>query len=126
MKHLILITLAAILLGLASCSSTSPSNIPTDLSAAQILQLGQNAESMGQYKDAETYFITTIQRYGMDNTVYVEARYELGNCYLKEKKYDLAKGCFTEILSIYEDTAAGALPGAFLKLAKIGLSKIPE
>ncbi|MBQ9630365.1 MAG: hypothetical protein IJR49_02130, partial [Treponema sp.] len=52
--------------------------------------------------------------------------YELGNVYLKQKKYQLAYDAFKEIESLYEAADAGVLPGAFQKLAKIGLSKIPE
>ncbi len=126
MKRLFLIITAVLSLGFISCKTTDTKNIPADLSAAQLLQLGQDAESSSNYKDAETYFLTTIQRFGLDNSTYVEARYELGNCFLKEKKYDEAQACFTEILSIYEDAAIGTLPPAYQKLAKIGLEKIPE
>ena len=126
MKRFVLIISAVLLLGLASCKTTEVENIPADLTAAQLLQLGQDAESASQYKAAEKYFVTTIQRFGLDNAIYVEARYELGNCYLKEKKFDMAKGCFTEILSMYENSGIGELPAAFQKLANIGLGKIPE
>jgi len=126
MKRFLLILSALMLLGLTACKTTEVENIPADLTAAQLLQLGQDAESLSQYKAAEKYFVTTIQRYGLDNAIYVEARYELGNCYLKEKKYDMAKGCFTEILSIYETSTVGELPPAFQKLATIGMGKIPE
>jgi len=126
MKRLALILSTAVILLAVSCKTVEVKDIPTDLSASQLLQLGQDAESSSQYKSAESYFLTVIQRYGMDNAIYVEARYELGNCYLKEKKYDQAKGCFKEILSIYEDVAVGTLPMAYQKLAKIGLGKIPE
>lgn len=126
MKRFVLIISTVLLLGLTSCKTTEVENIPADLTAAQLLQLGQDAESASQYKVAEKYFVTTIQRFGLDNAIYVEARYELGNCYLKEKKYDMAKGCFTEILSMYENSGIGELPAAFQKLANIGLGKIPE
>ena len=126
MKRIAFILSACAVMLFASCKSTDLNNISTDLSAAQLLQLGQDSESSGQYKVAETYFITTIQRFGLDNAIYVEARYELGNCYLKEKQYDKARACFSEILSIYEDSLAGALPPAYNKLAKIGMSKLPE
>ncbi|MCQ2597485.1 MAG: hypothetical protein MJ181_06495 [Treponema sp.] len=126
MKRFGLIITVAVILVLASCKTTGIQDIPTDLTAAQLLQKGQDAEAANQYKNAEAYFMATIQRFGLDNAIYVEARYELGNCFLKEKKYDSAKACFTEIVSIYENAAIGTIPPAYLKLAQIGLNKIPE
>ena len=109
---------------LGSCVSAK--NISEDLSAEQLIQMGQNMYGNGQYASAARYYQVAIERYGTDTRTYIESRYELGNVYLKQKKYQLAYDAFKEIESLYEAADAGMLPGAFQKLAKIGLSKIPE
>ncbi|MCK9168814.1 MAG: hypothetical protein M0P01_00195 [Treponema sp.] len=99
--------------------------IPDDLSAAQLIQLGQDAYGKSQYKNAEMYYRMVISRYGMDNSIYIEARYELGHLYIKEKKYDDAYSSLKEIIDLYASTTPGTLPGAFNKLAQIEMAKIP-
>lgn len=126
MKRIYLIFSLVLLALFSSCASTEVENIPENLSAAQLLQLGQDAESESLYKKAEAYFNATIQRFGLDNAVYIEARYELGCCYLKEKKNEKAEVCFKEILSMYADAAAGSLPPEFEKLAQLKMKKIHE
>lgn len=66
-----------------SCSTVP--EIPENASATQLIQYGQDAIDLGNYSLAETYYLTTIKRYGMDTTTYIEARYELGRLYLKKK-----------------------------------------
>jgi uncharacterized protein HemY len=100
-------------------------DIPDDLTEAQLIQLGQDCYGSGDYKNAELYYSTVIMRYGMDNNAYIEATYELGHLYLKQKKYEKAEDSFREILSIYEGAAPGTLPGAYKKLSEIELAKIP-
>ena len=74
-----IIILLSVLLGFISCSTVK--EIPSDLSAAQLLQLGQNAFESKNYKAAEKYFITTIQRFGTNTNNYIEAQYELAHLY---------------------------------------------
>lgn len=109
---------------LASCTSTP--QIPENASATQLIQLGQDALEVSNYKAAESYYMAVIQRYGTDINLYVEARYELGHMYFKQKKYDEAYTCYDEILKIYANSEYGALQGAFKKLAQIGMENLPE
>ena len=118
-----LAVLAAVIV-MSSCKTVQ--EIPTDLSSAQIIQLGQNAFSAGDYKNAERYYQTVIQRYGMDTAVYIEARYELGHLYVKTKNYEKAYAAFSEILELYDYAMVGDLPSSYKKLAMIGMNKIPE
>ena len=108
----------------ASCRTVK--DIPEDLTSTQLIQLGQNAYGIAQYKNAEIYYKTVIARYGIDSSVYVEARYELGHLYLKQKKYAAAYASFKEILDMYASTTPGVLPGAYNKLAEIGMQRIPK
>ncbi len=100
-------------------------SIPEEKTPNQIIQLGQNCSTNKDYKSAEFCYETVIDRYGTDPAIYVEAKYELGHTYLKQKKYDKAYAAFTEVLSLY-DSFGASLPGAYKKLCNIGLSQIPE
>jgi len=107
-----------------SCKSTKV--IPEDATAAQIIQMGQNAYSSNHYEDSENYYKTAIERFGDEINVYVEAKYELGHIYVKTKKYDQAESCFNEILEIYDADGGRTLPGTYRKLAQLGLASIHE
>ena len=127
MKKITAITLTSAVCGaLLFVSCRTVKDIPEDLTSTQLIQLGQNAYGSAQYKNAETYYKTVIARYGMDSSVYVEARYELGHLYLKQKKYAAAYASFKEILDMYASTTPGVLPGAYNKLAEIGMKRIPK
>ncbi|MCR5252954.1 MAG: tetratricopeptide repeat protein [Treponema sp.] len=121
MKKIILTVLASIFL--ISCATLK--SVPEDLTAAQIIQMGQNYLVTGDYKSAELCYSTVLERYGTNAATYVEAKYELGNVYYKSHQYDKAYDTFTELLDIY-GYSQGQLPGAYKKLAQIGLDKIPE
>ena len=107
----------------SSCNTTPV--IPSTASATQLIQMGQDAAELSNYKAAETYYLEVIRRYGIDTNIYIEARYELGHIYLTQKKYDDAYTSFMEILDIYSNAEFGSVPGAFKKLAQIGLTQIP-
>ena len=127
MNRIIAITLTSAVCGaLLFFSCRTIKDIPEDLTSTQLIQLGQNAYGSAQYKNAETYYKTVIARYGIDSSVYVEARYELGHLYLKQKKYAAAYASFKEILDMYASTTPGVLPGAYNKLAEIGMKRIPK
>lgn len=122
-KTFILISTLLVLLGATACQTTK--EIPTNLSAAQLIQNGQNAYGSGDYKLAEKYYQTTIQRYGNNTENYIEAKYELGHLYIKTKDYNKARETFDEIIELYSYDTTHELPASYKKLAQIGLSKIP-
>ena len=128
MKKTIIILTISLLLGavLALLACKSLPEIPYDMTQAQLIQKGQNAFSAGDYKVAEYYYQTSIQRYGNNTENYIESKYELGHLYLKTKDYDKAEEAFNEILELYDYAAAGDLPASYKKLANIGLGKIPK
>ncbi len=115
--------IAGLSLTLFSCAS-SVKEVPENLSAAQIIQQGQNYYESGKYKTAILFYQAAIDRYGSTNgMVYLEAKYELGHTYLKQHKYEAAYDTFNEILDIY-DQYAGQIPGTYKKLAELGLERI--
>lgn len=121
---IISVVLTVFSFALVSCASASA--IPEDLSARQLIQRGQDSLEDGDYKMSLRYLNAAVERYGSDASVYVEAKYEMGHIYLKQKKYSYAKGIFDELVDLYSNVLPGQLPGAYYKLAQIGLSKIPE
>ncbi|MCQ2593358.1 MAG: hypothetical protein MJ188_11315 [Treponema sp.] len=123
MKKLILILSVTLIFSAISCKTTS--EIPTDLTASQLIQKGQDAFSNDDYKLAENYYTAVIKRYGTNTEIYIEAKYELGHTYLKSKNYEGAYSAFSEILELYEYSSVGDLPPSFKKLAQIGIKKIP-
>lgn len=120
------IIFAVFILCFAFASCKSNKEIPADLTADQLLQMGQDAFAKGQYKTSEKYYNEVINRYGDNIDKYVEARYEIGHVSLKRKKYEKAYWDFQEILDLYAQTEIGTIPPAYKKLAAIGMSKIPE
>ena len=106
-----------------SCKTIT--EIPMEKTSAQIIQMGQNAVTSADYKSAEFCYKTALERFPANPKVLVEAKYELGNVYLKQKKYALAYAEFSQLLELY-DSAPTAYPSAYKKLAQIGISKIPN
>ena len=107
---------------LFSCKTLK--EIPTEKTAAQIIQMGQNEAAAEAYKNAEFCYNTAIDRYGTNMNIFVEAKYELAHIYSKQKKYDMAEEAFNEIIDLY-DKHSDILPPKFKKLSLLGLEKIP-
>ena len=134
-KTIFILTAVITTLTLFSCASVK--EIPQDKSAAQILQLGQNAATMVSYSGAEICYKTAVERFGQFTSldqeeeikVFIEATYELGHIYYKQKKYDEAKNCFNEVLSIYNEVGFASpirLDPSYKKLCENSLARIDE
>lgn len=124
-KNFRLVLVPFILSSFVFISCASIKEIPDDKTAAQIIQMGQNAAFASDYKSAEFCYNTAIERFGTERSVYLEAKYELGRCYLKQKKYEKSYQIMSELLELY-DVHGTALPGAYKKLSQICISQIPE
>lgn len=124
MKNICKFLIALSVLSITACASIK--EIPEDLTAAQIIQLAQNAYDLRDYANAVNCYETVIDRFGSNTIIMIEAKYELGHVYLTEKKYDKAYAIFKEILDIYDQVPYGDLPGSYKKLATIGMSQIPD
>ena len=109
----------------AACS-TVPKEIPLELSAQELIQKGQNEFENGHYKASLAYYNAVTERYASEPAVYIEATYEIGHLYMREKDYDKAEEVFQEILDIYASAQPGTLPGAYNKLSQISMDKIKE
>lgn len=107
----------------SSCQSVP--EIPLEMSAQEMIQNGQSAYEDGKNKVALAYFNEVVARYGDDPALYIEARYEIAHLYMKKKDYEHAVPILEEIRDIYPKVQPGTLPGAYEKLAKLELAKVP-
>ena len=125
-KIRLLITLAAsaLIFSVSSCTSV-PEEIP-EMTSQELIQHGQSCFESANYKGALTYFNTAIERFNDWPNVYIEARYEIGHVYMKQKKYTQAEPIFNELLELYKNSTPGTYPAAYRKLAEIELAKIPH
>lgn len=119
-----MILASALALALSSCGSV-PKEIP-EMTSQELIQYGQTNYENSNYKAALAYFNTAVERFGDWPSVYVEARYEIGHVYMKQKKYSLAEPIFNEIIEIYRSSTPGTIPAAYNKLSQIELAKIQE
>jgi len=119
---LILLTSAAFILG--SCASKP--QIEDSITAPELIQRGQSEFESSNYENALYYYNTAVDRFGDNGAVYVEARYEIGHIFMKQKKYSDAVPVFDEIIMIFDKVPYGSLPAAYKKLSQLELEKIPE
>lgn len=129
MKHsrIFTITIMAAALGtlaFTGCASTKV-EITDQTSDREISQLAQTAYEHGRVKEAIATYEKLLMYYGQDFSIYVEAKYEIGHIYLKQKKYSQAAQCFMEVIDIYDSLPYGTLPGTYRKLSQNDLAKIP-
>ena len=107
----------------AACS-TIPKDIPEELTAQELIQKGQTEFENGHYQASLCYYNAVTERYADSPPVYIEAYYEIGHLYMKQKKYSKAEPIFQDILDLYANSQPGTLPGSYQKLAQLEMEKI--
>lgn len=122
--YVVLATIFTIII-FSGCYSV-PKDIPSDLSAEELIQLAQSSYDDGNVKAAQAYYEAVIIRYSSDMALVVEAEYEIAHMKIKEKKWQQAIPDLQRILSYYESDYSGILPQAYKKLAQLDLDKVPE
>ena len=116
--------LAAALL-MFSCAS-GPVAIPEDLSPAELIQRAQEASDRNRYEVSLQYYETIIERFPFDIDNTIAAEYEIAFIHYKQKKYDLAKVEFTDLLERYNTPDEELLPPQFKILSHKIMDKIEE
>ena len=109
----------------ASCVS-KPVVIPDDLTPAELIQRGQEASDRNKFAHALQYYATVIERFPTDIDSVCAAEYEIAFIHYKEKKYDIAKIEFTDLLERYNTPDEALLPPQFKILSQKILSNIIE
>jgi outer membrane protein assembly factor BamD (BamD/ComL family) len=108
---------------LASCSS-GPVNIPDDITAAELIQRGQEASDRNRYAISLQYYEAIFERFPSDLASVCAGEYEIAFIHYKQKKYAEAKDEFTDLLARYEDPDEELLPPQFKILSTKALKKI--
>ena len=110
----------------ASCAGVPvESEIPENLSVAELIQEAQNCVDRGAYKAAEVYFTTILHRFD-DPAAIAAAEYEMTHIKIKQKKWQEAAPMVAALLQKYEDDLYYQLPRSYLKLAELDKQKIPK
>jgi outer membrane protein assembly factor BamD (BamD/ComL family) len=120
---------AGLVLGAAflvsSCQS-GPQDISPDLSPAELIQRAQEASDKNRYAAALQYYQTILDRYTGNFDLICAAEYEIAFIHYKQKKYDLARTEFNDLLARYNTPDEELLPQQFKKLAHTVLERITE
>lgn len=126
-RTLVSASLAAIIaLAIAGCASVpDPSEIPQETTVLELSQLGQEAIDDSNYKAAEVYYQTIIDRYGSDPAALTAAEFEIAHLRMKKKEWADAKARLEAIIARYETAGGASLPPEYLVLAKNDLARIP-
>jgi len=116
--------LAAALL-VFSCA-TGPTAIPEDLSPAELIQRAQEASDRNRYEVSLQYYETLIDRFPFDIDNIIAAEYEIAFIHYKQKKFEIAKAEFTDLLNRYNTPDEELLPPQFKILSLKIMDKIEE
>jgi outer membrane protein assembly factor BamD (BamD/ComL family) len=108
---------------LYACAS-GPVVIPQDLSAAELIQRGQEASDRNRYSVSLMYYESILERFPGDLANVCAAEYEIAFIHYKQKKYPEAKDEFTDLLARYDSPDEELLPPQFKILSTKILSKI--
>jgi outer membrane protein assembly factor BamD (BamD/ComL family) len=109
----------------AFCAS-GPVDIPADLTAAELIQRGQEASDRNRYNVSLQYYEVILERFPQDLSIICASEYEIAIIHYKQKKYDDAKNEFTDLLTRYEDPDEELLPPQFKILTTKILAKIAD
>ena len=106
-----------------SCAN-KPIVISDDLTPAELIQRGQEASDRNKFSISLQYYAAVIDRYPYDIDSILAAEYEIAFIHYKQKKYDMAKVEFTDILERYNTPDEELLPPSFKILSRMILDKI--
>jgi outer membrane protein assembly factor BamD (BamD/ComL family) len=112
-------------LAVFSCA-TGPTEIPEDLTPAELIQRAQEASDRNRYEVSLQYYETLIERFPFDIDNIIAAEYEIAFIHYKQKKYDIAKAEFTDLLDRYNNPDEELLPQQFKILSLKIMARIEE
>jgi outer membrane protein assembly factor BamD (BamD/ComL family) len=124
-KKFLSIFAGAGLLFISACA-TRPVNIPEDLSPAELIQRAQEASDRNRYNLALQYYQALLNRNATNIDLICVAEYEIAFIHYKQKKYDMAKEEFNQLLTRYDIPDEELLPQEYKKLSNIVLERIAE
>lgn len=99
----------ATLVFIFGCASV-PTDIPEDLTAPELFQRAQEAVDQSNFRAAEVYYQTALDRFGDNPEVAVIAEYELGFLAYRQGNLAEARPFFEAVMRRYDTPAAAQLP----------------
>ena len=111
---------------LAVSCATGPVEIPDYLTAAELIQRGQEASDRNRFNIALQYYHAVLERFHYSLGYVCAAEYEIAFIYYKQKRYEASKAAFHALLERYNSPDAELLPPQFRILSHIVLAKIEE
>ena len=108
-----------------SCT-TGPTVIPEGLTPAELIQRAQEASDRNRYEVSLQHYETLIERFPFDIDNIIAAEYEIAFIHYKQKKFDIAKAEFTDLLERYNSPDEELLPPQFKILTLKIMEKIEE
>ena len=93
--------LLAVVVGFAACK-TVPTEIPDDLSQAELIQLAQESADSENWEAALAYYQALLDRFPQDKGATVAAQYEMAFIEYKRGNVDEAQAGFERLLGLYD------------------------
>lgn len=106
MKRILL--LLVVVVSLAACK-TVPTEIPDDLSEAELIQLAQESADGENWEAALAYYQAVLDRFPQNKGVTVAAQYEMAFIEYRRGNVEAAQAGFEQLLGVY-DFEGDALP----------------
>lgn len=126
-KNILCICCVLIGLSLFSCMSIpKESEIPEDMTAADLTQRAQEAFDANNYRAAHVYYGIILKRFSDDESACIAAEYEIAHLYIKKRKWKDAYNLLEKVLTRYEGASGMHLPADYYKLAKIDYARAAE
>jgi len=122
----IYLTILPLVAALCISACATVTDIPENLSPAEIIQRAQEASDRNRYKVALQYYEALLERNRINSTLICTAEYEIAFIHYKQKKYGEAREEFNALLERYNTPDAELLPQQFKILAKRVLEQIDE
>ncbi len=114
-------------LSIISCKTVPlKEEIPQDLTTAELSLMGQKALDNNNYKAAEVYYQTIIERYSNDMSAVTAAEYEIAHIRVKQRHWSSARPLLEQVIARYETAGGAGLPPEYLVLARNDLEKVTE
>jgi len=121
MKQSLIVLAVVALLG----CQTVPTEIPEDLTQAELIQQAQESADQENWDAALAYYTAIVDRFPQDRAATASARYEMAFIQYKQGNLEEAEAGFLELIGMY-DFEAESLPAWPRVLARRVLEEIEE
>mgnify|MGYP001051782180 CR=1 FL=1 len=96
-----IVPLAVVALALLSCQSV-PTDIPEDLTQAELVQQAQESADQENWDAALAYYQAVLDRFPQDKVASVTAQYEMAFIEYKRGSTEVAEDGFQQVVAVYD------------------------